>query len=128
MKTRIITAILSGALCAPTGVWADDPPDPFAGYSKRALYDKGQRYREKLLDARDEIDICSERLAGVRRKLSTRTSTAIRALVVPPIVSPEPSGSSTELVALIGLGGFGVGILLGAFLAAKSAPSVVIAK
>ncbi len=101
----------------------------FAKTSKRDLYDAGQRYRSKWLDAVDDLDVCRERKAGLKAKLATRTSTAVRKLVVPPSEQTvHPSGISVGTAIAGGIGLVALGIVVGVLAAGKSQPSVVVAK
>lgn len=128
-RTLLICASILTALTAPSAAWGQPPEDAFKNHSKKDLYDAGQRYRSKWLDSIDDFDICQARLAGAKKKLGTRTSTAIRALVVPPIEKTGPvSGSSTELVVIIAIGGLALGAVLGGLLMKDSNPSVIVTK
>ena len=127
MKALMVWAVSIGLLCASLTSYSQDPPDPFKKTSKRALWDAGQRYRQKWHDCGDDIAVEERRLEGCRRKLATRTSTAIRKLVVPPAV-PSSEGWSTEMVLLSGLVGLAIGAFLGVILTKRSDPAVVVTK
>ncbi len=127
MKALMVAALTFGLLGAPLSAYPQGPPNPFENTSKRTLWDTGQRYRQKWHDCGDDLQVEGLQLTGCRRKLATRTSTAIRNMVVPPAV-PTPEGWSTEFVLGIGLGCFAIGAILGAILARPSQPSVIVAK
>ncbi len=125
MRNPLIVTALVCALATPSVARAETP-DPFAGRSKQELFDAGRRYRSKLLDCRDAFDVADVRIGGLKRKLVARTSTAIQALVVPPVV--ESTGVSTELVVIIGFAAAAVGVVLGVLLKGSGSPTVVVAK
>ena len=126
MRNPLISVVLCGALCGPSAAWGETPPDVFENYSKRDLYDAGQRYKRKWRDGQDDLAICDLRLKAADRKLATRTSTAVRSMVVPP---PEkPTGASTELVVIVGALALGLGVILGVLVEKSDTPSVVVAK
>lgn len=105
----LAAALTASALTV--GPWAsrslraqEGPPSALEGVDVERVYRAGQVYRRRWLDAADDLAVCEERRVGAERKLSTRTSTAIRNLVVPPVPEQDGSGVSPGTVVAIAFG------------------------
>lgn len=140
---RVLATMLSALLCAPLPASAqpvekvvkdgEKPPcDPslpgYECFSKAELWQAGVRWRGKFQDAKLETSSVAASLRGCRKKLATRTSTAIRNLVIPPASSSETSGHSTTTVVIIGGLFLVAGVLIGAFAASNDQPQTIVVR
>lgn len=138
---RVFPLLLSGLLSAPLRASAEPPIDVapkgrsstcdsaapgYECFSKHDLWEGAVRWQAKAKDARLERDAAQVRLGACEEKLATRTSTAIRNLVVPP--APQAEGHSTTVVVLASGLALVAGIVIGALVIARDDPSTVVVR
>ena len=119
------TLLILGLVCAPLVASSEEPPETLDNLSKVQLWKGGQRYRSKWLDAVDAGELTTIELGACQKRLQSRTSTAVRALAVPP-EAPPPSGHTTEIVIVVGVAAAAIGVILGAILSKDAGGSVIV--
>lgn len=94
-------------------------------FDKRVLWGTAERWRAKHDRVEAQLRIEEREHLGTLKKLQARTSTAVAALVVPPL-PVEPDGHSNTTLILAGLAALAVGVIVGVAVAKKDPQTIVV--